>query len=372
MSDNDRMTAQCADEILMQRALTLAGQAMYITSPNPRVGCVIADAQGRILGEGHTQVAGQAHAEVMALKSAQQHGHSVSGATAYVTLEPCSHQGRTGPCCEALAQAGLARVVVAVQDPNPLVRGAGIAHLRAQGIQVDVGLLANEAIELNVGFFQRMTLGRPWVRMKIAASLDGQTALPNGVSQWITGEAARADGHAWRARACAVLTGHGTVIEDDPRLDVRAVDTPRQPTLVLVDSRWETPTNARLWQAARAVWIYGALDDAKAMDRLRPLKAELRHLPDPHGKVDLAAMLSDLGQRGINELHVEAGHKLNGSLLKTGLVDELLIYLAPKMLGAGRGMAHLGPWDRLDQALGFQWVESQLVGPDLRLIARKV
>jgi diaminohydroxyphosphoribosylaminopyrimidine deaminase/5-amino-6-(5-phosphoribosylamino)uracil reductase len=266
----------------------------------------------------------------------------------------------------------LARVVVAVQDPNPLVRGAGIAHLRAQGIQVDVGLLANEAIELNVGFFQRMTLGRPWVRMKIAASLDGQTALPNGVSQWITGEAARADGHAWRARACAVLTGHGTVIEDDPRLDVRAVDTPRQPTLVLVDSRWETPTNARLWQAARAVWIYGALDDAKAMDRLRPLKAELRHLPDPHGKVDLAAMLSDLGQRGINELHVEAGHKLNGSLLKTGLVDELLIYLAPKMLGAGRGMAHLGPWDRLDQALGFQWVESQLVGPDLRLIARKV
>jgi diaminohydroxyphosphoribosylaminopyrimidine deaminase/5-amino-6-(5-phosphoribosylamino)uracil reductase len=165
---------------------------------------------------------------------------------------------------------------------------------------------------------------------------------------------------------------HGTVIEDDPRLDVRAVDTPRQPTLVLVDSRWETPTNARLWQAARAVWIYGALDDAKAMDRLRPLKAELRHLPDPHGKVDLAAMLSDLGQRGINELHVEAGHKLNGSLLKTGLVDELLIYLAPKMLGAGRGMAHLGPWDRLDQALGFQWVESQLVGPDLRLIARKV
>jgi diaminohydroxyphosphoribosylaminopyrimidine deaminase/5-amino-6-(5-phosphoribosylamino)uracil reductase len=198
MSDNDRMTAQCADEILMQRALTLAGQAMYITSPNPRVGCVIADAQGRILGEGHTQVAGQAHAEVMALKSAQQHGHSVSGATAYVTLEPCSHQGRTGPCCEALAQAGLARVVVAVQDPNPLVRGAGIAHLRAQGIQVDMGLLANEAIELNVGFFQRMTLGRPWVRMKIAASLDGQTALPNGVSQWITGEAARADGHAWR------------------------------------------------------------------------------------------------------------------------------------------------------------------------------
>ena len=366
------MTLNAMDEQWMKQALALASQALYITSPNPRVGCVITDSTGRVLGQGHTQAAGKDHAEIVALADAKRQGHTLKGATAYVTLEPCSHQGRTGPCCVALAQAGLARVVVAVQDPNPLVSGAGIAHLRAQGMQVDVGLLANEAIELNVGFFHRMTLGRPWVRMKIAASLDGQTALPNGVSQWTTGEAARADGHAWRARACAVLTGHGTVIEDNPLLDVRAVATPRQPTLVLVDSRFETPSDARLWQPNRAVWVYGAQDDAKAMNRLKQLKADIRCLPDPNGKVDLHGMLSDLGQRGINELHVEAGHKLNGSLLKTGLVDELLIYLAPQMLGAGRGMAHLGPWDRLDQALGFQWIESQLVGPDLRLIARKV
>jgi diaminohydroxyphosphoribosylaminopyrimidine deaminase/5-amino-6-(5-phosphoribosylamino)uracil reductase len=372
LSDNAIMTLKALDEQMMHLALALARQAMYITSPNPRVGCVIVDSAGLILGQGHTQSAGQAHAEIMALRDAQTRNASVLGATAYVTLEPCSHQGRTGPCCVALAQAGLTRVVVATQDPNPLVSGAGIAHLRAHGIQVDVGLLADEARELNVGFFQRMTLGRPWVRMKIAASLDGQTSLSNGVSQWITGEQARADGHAWRARACAVLTGLGTVLEDDPLLDVRAVVTRRQPTLVLVDSRWETPSNARLWQPERAVWIYGAQDDPTAMDRLVQRHAEIKCIPDPNGKVDLSAMLSDLGQRGINELHVEAGHKLNGSLLKTGWVDELLIYLAPKMLGSGHGMAQLGPWDRLEDALGFQWLDSQLVGDDLRLIARKV
>jgi diaminohydroxyphosphoribosylaminopyrimidine deaminase/5-amino-6-(5-phosphoribosylamino)uracil reductase len=371
LSDNAPMTLNATDEQWMKQALAFAGQAMHITSPNPRVGCLITDSTGRVLGQGHTQAAGQAHAEIVALADAKRQGHTVKGATAYVTLEPCSHQGRTGPCCVALSQAGLSRVVVAIQDPNPQVSGAGIAHLRAHGIQVDVGLMADQARELNVGFFQRMTMGRPWVRMKIAASLDGQTALNNGVSQWITCEAARADGHAWRARACAVLTGHGTVIEDDPLLDVRAVDTPRQPILVLVDSRFETPSEARLWQPNRAVWIYGAQDDATAIERLKQLRADVRRLPDSNGKVDLAAMLSDLGRRGINELHVEAGHKLNGSLLKTGLVNELLIYMAPKMLGSGRGMAQLGPWDRLDQALGFQWTDCQRVGNDLRLIARK-
>lgn len=365
------MTQQAIDQTLMQRALTLASQAMYLTSPNPRVGCVIATAQGQILGEGHTQAAGQAHAEIMALQDAAQKGNPVSGATAYVTLEPCAHQGRTGPCCVALSQAGIARVVVAVTDPNPQVRGAGIAHLRAHGAAVEVGLMSAQARDINLGFFQRMSLGRPWVRLKIAASMDGQTALDNGASQWITSEAARADGHAWRARACAVLTGHGTVIEDDPLLDVRAVATPRQPALVVVDSRWETPPQARLWQPRRPVWIYGARDDETAMIKLSGLGAQVKRLPDPAGKVDLVGMLSDLGQRGINELHVEAGHKLNGSLLKTGLVDELLIYLAPKMLGQGRGMSQLGPYEHLDQAHGFEWLDHAKVGSDLRLIARR-
>ena len=366
------MTQSSLDPNLMQRALTLAGQAMYLTSPNPRVGCVIATPQGQILGEGHTQAAGQAHAEIMALQDAAQKGNPVSGATAYVTLEPCAHQGRTGPCCVALSQAGIARVVVAVTDPNPQVRGAGIAHLRAHGAAVEVGLMSAQARDINLGFFQRMSLGRPWVRMKIAASMDGQTALDNGASQWITSEAARADGHAWRARACAVLTGHGTVIEDDPLLDVRAVATPRQPTLVVVDSRWETPPQARLWQPQRPVWIYGARDDETAMIKLSGLGAQVKRLPDPSGKVDLVGMLSDLGQRGLNELHVEAGHKLNGSLLQTGLVDELLIYLAPRLLGPGRGMALLPSLDRLDRALGFQWQSAEPVGSDLRLIARRV
>ncbi len=366
------MTQSAIDQTLMQRALTLAGQAMYLTSPNPRVGCVIATPQGQILGEGHTQIAGQAHAEIMALQDAAQRGNPVAGATAYVTLEPCAHQGRTGPCCVALTQAGIARVVVAVTDPNPLVRGAGIAHLRAHGAAVEVGLMSAQARDMNLGFFQRMSLGRPWVRMKIAASIDGQTALDNGASQWITAEAARADGHAWRARACAVLTGHGTVIEDDPLLDVRAVTTPRQPTLVVVDSRWETPPQARLWQPQRPVWIYGARDDETAMIKLSGLGAQVKRLPDLAGKVDLVGLLSDLGQRGINELHVEAGHKLNGSLLQTGLVDELLIYLAPKLLGPGRGMALLPSLERLDQSLCFQWQSVEPVGSDLRLIARRV
>ncbi len=365
------MTSHALDETMMQRALALAAQAMYLTSPNPRVGCVITDAQGQVLGEGHTQAAGQAHAEIMALRDAHSLGRSVRGATVYVTLEPCAHQGRTGPCCEALVQAGVSRVVVAVTDPNPLVNSAGIDHLRAHGVQVDVGLCAQQARELNIGFFQRMTLGRPWVRMKIAASLDGQTALSDGASQWITGEAARADGHAWRARACAILSGHGTVREDDPLLDVRAVSTPRQPTLVLVDSRWETPTSARLWQPQRPVWIYGAQTDPAAMGRLQGLGAEVTCLSTAASKVDLTAMLMDLGKRGINELHVEAGHKLNGSLLQTGCVDELLLYLAPKMLGAGRGMAQLGPLQQLDQALGFEWGEVTRFGPDLRLLARR-
>ena len=358
------------DLLHMNAALKLAHDALYITSPNPRVGCVLVNAQNQVIGQGHTQRAGEAHAEIMALRDAQSHHHSTQGATAYVTLEPCSHQGRTGPCCDALIAAGLARVVVAVQDPNPSVSGQGLARLEQAGIRVEVGLCATEARELNIGFFKRMTQGLPWVRLKVAASIDGQTALQNGVSQWITAEPARHDGHAWRARACAVLTGIGTVLEDDPQLNVRAVPTVRQPALVVVDSRLETPLNAKLFQIERPVWIYCAAPNTDKQKALEALGAQVICLPDRHGKVDLHQMLRDLGQRGINELHVEAGHKLNGSLLQGNCVDELLAYIAPLILGTGRGMVQMGPLQVLGDALPMNFHEVTKIGPDLRILAR--
>ncbi len=364
------MSFSAPDTAHMTHALALAREALFLTSPNPRVGCVIVSAQGEVLGSGHTQRAGEAHAEVMALRDAQNQQHGVRGATAYVTLEPCSHQGRTGPCCDALIHAGLSRVVVALQDPNPLVAGQGTERLRAAGVQVDVGLLSEEAQELNIGFFKRMTHGTPWVRMKVAASLDGQTALDNGVSQWITSAAARDDGHAWRARACAVLTGIGTVLEDDPQLDVRALPTPRQPTLVVMDSQLETPLTAKLFHPHRPVWIYCAVDHAERRAALEAKGAQVICLPNPNGKVDLAAMLQDLGAKHINEVHVEAGHKLNGSLLREGLVDELLTYLAPKLMGQGRGMTNLGPFNSLDDAKALSFHDVAQIGTDLRILAR--
>lgn len=359
-----------ADEAAMRQALKLAEQAIGLSDPNPRVGCVILAPDGRLLGAGHTQAAGQAHAEIMALRDAQARGEDVRGATAYVTLEPCAHHGRTPPCCDALIAAGLGRVVAALGDPNPQVAGQGMARLQAAGIRTSLGLLAVPARELNIGFFSRMLRGRPFVRMKIAASLDGRTALPDGRSQWITAEPARRDGHAWRRRAGALLTGIGTVREDDPRLDVRLVPTQRQPLRVIVDSRLETPPGARILQPPGQVLIYAAQDAAERAHALRAAGAEIVLLPDPSGKVDLAALMRDLGGRGINELHVEAGHKLNGSLLRAGLVDEFLVYLAPKLLGQGREMAAFGPLDSLDEAPQLLWREIAPVGEDLRLIAR--
>jgi diaminohydroxyphosphoribosylaminopyrimidine deaminase/5-amino-6-(5-phosphoribosylamino)uracil reductase len=364
------MSFSAHDTAHMTHALALAREALFLTSPNPRVGCVIVSAQGHVLGSGHTQRAGEAHAEVMALRDAQAKHLDVRGATAYVTLEPCSHQGRTGPCCDALVQAGLSRVVVALQDPNPLVAGQGTERLRAAGVQVDVGLLSKEARELNIGFFKRMVQGTPWVRMKVAASLDGLTALENGASQWITAAPARDDGHAWRARACAVLTGIGTVLEDDPQLDVRAVATPRQPTLVVMDSQLETPLAAKLFQPQRPVWIYCAVDQPERRAALEAKGAQVVCLPNASGKVDLPAMLKDLGDKQINEVHVEAGHKLNGSLLREGLVDELLTYLAPKLMGQGRGMTNLGPFTDLNDATSLAFHEVTQIGPDLRILAR--
>jgi diaminohydroxyphosphoribosylaminopyrimidine deaminase/5-amino-6-(5-phosphoribosylamino)uracil reductase len=358
------------DRQQLQHCLRLAEGAIGLTEPNPRVGCVIAGADGRMLGSGATREAGAAHAEIMALRACD--GQALRGATVWVSLEPCAHHGRTPPCCDALIDAGIARVVIACVDPNPLVAGMGLARLRAAGIRVDLADdgIARTARELNIGFFSRMQRQRPWVRMKIAASLDGRTALQNGVSQWITGEAAREDGHQWRKRASALLTGIGTVLEDDPRLDVRLVPTPRQPLRVIVDSRTQTPPVARILDAPGEVLIYTAGDNAAREEALRERDVQLARLPGPQGKVDLAAMLDDLAQRGINELHVEAGHKLNASLLREGLVDELLVYLAPKLLGIGREMAAFGPLQSLAEALQFEFTQVDRVGADLRILAR--
>lgn len=365
---------------LGQRALDLARQALCLSNPNPRVGCVLIAPDGRILGEGHTQQAGGPHAEVMALQDALARGESACGATAYVTLEPCSHHGRTPPCCDALIAAGVAKVVVATRDPNPQVSGRGVARLLAAGIDVEVlpadSAEALAAQELNIGFFSRMIRGTPWVRLKAAASLDGATALASGASQWITGEAARADGHAWRARACAVLTGVGTVLEDDPMLDVRAVPTPRQPHLVVVDSRLETPPTARLFQPPggdlpRQIWICCAAADPQRRVALEALGAQVLELPGPGSKVDLTALMRELARREVNELHVEAGHKLNGSLVREGLVDEVLLYLAPTLLGAeAHGVAGFGPLSSLDEGLALSFHTVDRLGEDLRLLAR--
>ncbi|HYF07694.1 MAG TPA: bifunctional diaminohydroxyphosphoribosylaminopyrimidine deaminase/5-amino-6-(5-phosphoribosylamino)uracil reductase RibD [Acetobacteraceae bacterium] len=355
----------------MRQALDLAARAVGLSEPNPRVGCVIVAPDGQaVLGTGYTQQAGGPHAEIAALRDAAARGHSVAGATVWVTLEPCAHHGRTPPCCDALVAAGVGKVVASVGDPNPLVGGQGFARLRAAGIAVETGPGEQESRELNIGFFSRMERARPWVRMKVAASLDGRTALENGTSQWITSEPARADGHAWRARAGAVLTGIGTVLEDDPRLDVRHVPTARQPVGVIVDSRLETPPGARMFIEGRPLWIYTAAQDRQRRAALEARGATVIDMPGPGGKVDLAAMLQDLARREVNELHLEAGHKLNGSFLREGLVDELLVYLAPKLLGPGRDMANLGAIADLAQALPLAFVSAERVGPDLRVLAR--
>jgi diaminohydroxyphosphoribosylaminopyrimidine deaminase/5-amino-6-(5-phosphoribosylamino)uracil reductase len=358
-----------SDHTFMLRALELAQRAAFHATPNPRVGCVIVR-DGRILGEGWTQPPGSNHAEIEALLDARSNGHDVRGATVYVTLEPCSHFGRTPPCSTALSEAHVARVIAAVEDPNPLVSGKGLDMLRANGVDVRCGLLEQEAADVNVGFFSRMSRGRPWVRLKIAASLDGKTALDNGVSQWITSEAARRDGHAWRARACAVLTGIGTVRADDPQLDVRLVETSRQPMRVLVDSRLEADPEARIFQGDGSVLVACAIDDPERERRLADKGAEVIRLPNAAGKVDLPALVKRLGERGVNEVHVEAGFKLNGSLVRAGVVDELLVYLAPMLIGEAQGMVHLPALSDLAHAQRLVFREVTQVGEDVRILAR--
>lgn len=356
------------DAHYMARALRLAARGLNTTTPNPRVGCVIVR-DGQVVGEGWHVRAGEPHAEVHALQSA---GDAARGATAYVTLEPCSHHGRTPPCADALVRAGVTRVVAAMQDPNPLVAGQGLARLAAAGIATRCGVLEQEARELNIGFVSRMTRGRPWVRLKTASTLDGVTALDNGVSQWITGPAARRDGHRWRARACAVLSGIGTVQEDNPSLTVREVPVERQPLRVIVDARLALSPAAKLFaDIDRApVLVVCASDDVPNARALRDAGAELLALPNDGGKVDLPALLQALGARGINELHAESGHKLNGSLLREGCVDELLMYVAPTVLGRGMSLFNLGPFDTLDQRVDVDIRDIRAVGRDWRVLAR--
>jgi diaminohydroxyphosphoribosylaminopyrimidine deaminase/5-amino-6-(5-phosphoribosylamino)uracil reductase len=361
------------DRFAMQRALTLAARGLETTDPNPRVGCVIAQ-RGRVVGEGWHERAGEAHAEIAALRAA---GGQSAGATAYVTLEPCCHQGRTPPCVEALIAARVARVVIAAGDPNPLVNGKGVAALRAAGIVVESGLMEEEAAELNGGFFRRMRVGRPLTRVKLAMSLDGRTALANGESRWITGEAAREDVHRWRARSSAVLTGIGTVLADDPRLDVRLPDAGgvvrRQPLRVVLDSQLRTPPQARLLETPGEVLIFTALvspEDPRAAG-LTERGVRLESLPPDGERVSLPAVLDRLGELEMNEVFVEAGATLAGELLRQSLADELLLYVGPRLLGpSARGLVALPPLARLADAPSFRLLEMQQVGEDLRLRLR--
>ena len=365
------------DQSFMRRALELAGRGLYTTTPNPRVGALVVR-DGRTVGEGFHQVAGESHAEVNAIRDAKARNgaDAVRGSTVYVTLEPCSHQGRTPPCVDLLLAEGVSRVVAAMEDPNPKVAGRGFARLREGGVDVRVGLLASEAHELNIGFVTRMTRGTPWVRLKVAASLDGKTALSNGRSQWITGPEARRDGHAYRARACAILSGIGTVVEDNPQLNVRDIVTPRQPLKVIVDSRLQMPPDARVL-AEGAVLIACAVDDASARARIqaaadaRGTRLEFITLPNAAGKVALGDLMRELGRRGLNEIHVESGFKLNGSMLREGCVDELLVYFAASIIGdAGQGMFNLPQLEDLEERRRLKIHNVSQLGDDLRLIAR--
>jgi len=354
------------DSQWMARALHLAELGLFTTTPNPRVGCVLVQ-NGTVVGEGWHERTGEPHAEPLALRSA---GEKARGATAYVTLEPCNHFGRTPPCTDALIAANVARVVVAMQDPNPLVSGQGIAKLRAAGIEVDCGLMESGASALNIGFVNRMTLGLPWVRSKIAASLDGRTALANGTSQWITGEAARRDVHAWRARSCAVLTGIETVLKDDAQLSVRHIATPRQPLRVVLDSNFRIPLNAKIFQDGQ-VLVITASQDANKIAAVEQQGAKVKVLPNNNGRVDLQGTLKHLASIGCNEVLVEAGSALNGALLKAGLVNELVLYFAPQLLGdMARGMAQLGELVELDQRVALLWQDVRQVGNDLRVLAK--
>ena len=359
-----QMTSQ--DIEWMTRALRLAARGLYTTTPNPRVGCVIVK-NGQLVGEGAHLKAGEPHAEVHALRAA---GEQASGATAYVTLEPCSHFGRTPPCADALVNAGVSRVVVAMQDPNPLVAGNGIARLQAQGIAVTVGVCEAQARALNPGFIQRMTQQRPYVRLKVAASLDGRTALANGHSQWITSAAARKDVHHWRAQSCAIVTGIASILQDDSSLTVRDVNTPRQPLRVIVDSQLRVPIDAKVLQDGNALVAY-AQGDAAKLEILQVMGVRTLQASNAQGQVDLAALMQALTALPCNELLIEAGATLNGAFLQSGYVDELLLYYAPKLMGhTARGMFALPELTQMSAVRDLNMLDVRQFGQDLRIQAK--
>lgn len=362
----DRFSLRSADDYrYMARALTLAQHGLYSADPNPRVGCVLVH-DGRIVGEGWHERAGEAHAEVQALQAA---GERAQGATAYVTLEPCCHHGRTPPCTDALLNAGIVRTVAAMADPNPRVAGRGLAQLRAAGVAVDCGLLEAQARALNPGFILRMTQGRPWVRVKLAMSLDGRTALACGESQWLTGDAARQDVQRLRARSSAIFTGIGTVLADDPRLNVRLPEATRQPLRVIVDSKLRTPPTARILQPPGAALIFTTVTDRAAQAPLQAAGADIAVTPrNPAGRLDLSAVIGELARRECNELHVECGPILAGALLQAGLIDELVIYLAPILLGdRARALFQLPELLKMSERRELTILETRAVGKDWRI-----
>jgi diaminohydroxyphosphoribosylaminopyrimidine deaminase / 5-amino-6-(5-phosphoribosylamino)uracil reductase len=369
----NRRMYSAVDHQFMGEALAEAQKALYLSNPNPRVGCVIVK-DGEMIGRGFTQKVGEAHAEVQALADAKSKGNNPAGSTVYVTLEPCNHIGKTPPCVNALIAAKPAKVIVAMTDPNPLVAGKGLERLKAAGIEVHCGLLEAQAQELNRGFISRMTRGLPWVRLKIAASLDGKTALPDGKSQWITGPLARADGHHWRAQACAIITGVGTVKEDDPSLNVRDVVTQRQPMRIIVDSKLETPLNSKILNHCDQPGVLIVCAELESLGNREKAKAftergiEVIAMANAFGKVDLPKLFSYLAQeRQMNEIHIEAGFKLNGSMLREDCVDELLLYYAPFFMGEGVGMANVSALSSLDTPKDWKVIDQRLFGPDLRL-----
>lgn len=356
------------DACWMRQALALSQEVLYLTSPNPRVACLIVK-NNQLLASGVTQQAGGPHAEVMALRQAKARGHDTTGTTLYVTLEPCSHYGRTPPCADAIIQAQPGRVVVAMLDPNPLVAGQGVARLRQAGITVKVPVCLSEALEINPGFVARMTRKTPWVWLKSAVSLDGQIALADGRSQWITGPQARADGHHWRARSCVVLTGLQTVLTDNPKMTVRDVQSLRQPIKAVVDTRFEIPETSRILDGHPA-WIFTCRHDAAKAQRLAGQNVQAVLMPERDGGVDLTAVMQWMGQNNVNEVHVEAGATLHGALLQAQLADELLVYMAPEILGAGRAMFNVPMRSSLTGNDGFRFVEQAPVGNDIRLRLR--
>jgi diaminohydroxyphosphoribosylaminopyrimidine deaminase / 5-amino-6-(5-phosphoribosylamino)uracil reductase len=351
----------------MRRALELAERGLYTTDPNPRVGCVLVR-DGRVLGEGWHERAGEAHAEVNALRAA---GEAAQGATAYVTLEPCAHTGRTPPCVQALIGARVARVVYACGDPNPLVNGAGVAALRAAGIDTVGEVLAAEARALNPGFFKRMRTGMPWVRVKLGASLDARTALANGASRWVTGPAARQDAQRFRARSSVVLSGSGTVLADDPALNVRIDGATRQPLRVVLDSELRVPPQARMFDREGPALVFTASTDAARRAELERRGVQVETVARAAGGgLDLEALLRRLAELAANEIWVEAGARLAGALLHARLVDEFIVYLAPSLLGpTARPLVELPEINELGQRMRLEFTECKPIGPDLRLTA---